>query len=165
MVEIWKPIKNFETYYEISNLGNVKSNKYISKILKPFKNSKGYLYVNLINNRKRKTISIHRLVALTFISNPENKPQINHKDCNKLNNCVSNLEWCNNSENTKHAYDNQLRFSTGYKIIQYDLNYNKLNEFKSMLEASNITNISYNGIRLCCLQKRKTSGGYIWKFM
>jgi len=102
MQEIWKDIKGYEGLYQISNYGNVKriatykySHKlkktiliHIPKYLKKNKSRKGYEFVTLCNNTKRKTWSVHRLVAQAFIPNPENKPQINHIDCNKQNNFV-----------------------------------------------------------------------------
>jgi len=96
-MEIWKII--FDGNYEISNFGNIKSNKYkIPKLLKPDKSS-GYFRVRINNN----WFSIHRLVAMAFIPNPENKPQVNHKDENKLNNIVSNLDWVTHRENIEYS--------------------------------------------------------------
>lgn len=109
MEELWKDIEGFEGLYQVSNLGNVKSLKR-NIILKPgivaYKKTKenGYYIVNL----KSKPFYIHRLVAEAFIPNPENKPQINHIDCNKRNNNVKNLEWVTREENIQHAYKNNL---------------------------------------------------------
>lgn len=108
MSEIWKPINGFEDRYLISNLGNVKSlhnnKKRRDKILKPTLSGKKYLAVELIINRERKCITIHRLVALAFIPNddPVNKSQVNHIDGNKLNNRWDNLEWSTMAENLLH---------------------------------------------------------------
>ena len=115
--EIWKEVKEFESAYEISNLGKVKSLKRFKKhwkgglsivhekILKMSINSKGYFNVDLSCDEKYlKSVDVHRLVALHFIPNPENKPYVNHIDGNKQNNNVSNLEWSTASENTKHAF-------------------------------------------------------------
>lgn len=118
--EIWKPIPNFEGLYEVSNLGRVKRlDKYINcrnykkrllkeKIMKPIRHRDGYNYVRLYNNKKIKIVSVHRLVAETFISNLENKSQINHIDGNKTNNNVNNLEWVTPKENIQHAIKNGL---------------------------------------------------------
>lgn len=119
MKEIWKPIKDFEGSYEISNLGRVKSlsrprslnqQHIITKeiILKHGINNNGYYYVNLCKNKKSCLKTIHRLVGLAFIPNPLNKPKINHKDTIKTNNYKNNLEWCTQKENIKHAIENDL---------------------------------------------------------
>lgn len=103
MEEIWKEIPGYEKKYKVSNLGNVYSNKH-KRILKPYKVRKGYLRVDLFDSKfVRKHQKVHRLVAMAFIPNPDNKPQINHIDGNSANNCVTNLEWCTNDENQKHA--------------------------------------------------------------
>lgn len=110
--EIWKKIKTHPTYL-VSNLGGIKNTAYNKeRILKPSKNDQGYLVVDLFNdncNRRRKNHKVHRLVAELFIPNPENKLEVNHKDGNKQNNKVDNLEWATKSENTKHAYRIGLR--------------------------------------------------------
>ena len=113
MKEVWKDIKDYEGKYQISNLGRVRSLIYKNnangkiysriKILKAFKDNKGYKRIYL-KMWKRKNAQIHRLVAQAFIENPNNKPQINHKDKNKENNNVNNLEWVTNSENQLHRY-------------------------------------------------------------
>lgn len=120
MVEVWKDIKGYEGLYQISDVGRVKSlDQYIKckknnkrlikgKILKTYINENGYEWVRLYNNTKRKIYRVHRLVAEAFIDNPENKPCVNHKDGNKENNKLDNLEWCTHSENMKHAFQNKL---------------------------------------------------------
>lgn len=103
MNEIWKSIDGF---YEVSNLGRVKSPNGIRKLsLTP----DGYQRIRLIHNGVDKTVRVHRLVAEAFIPNPENKETVNHKDGNKLNNCVDNLEWMDRHEQLQHAYDNGLK--------------------------------------------------------
>lgn len=108
--EIWKPIIGYEDHYEISNLGrlmslNYRGSKY-KHILKTNINKNGYEHVRLNVNKVGVNKKIHRLVSEAFIKNPENKPCINHKDSNKCNNNVNNLEWCTHSENTIHAFKN-----------------------------------------------------------
>lgn len=140
MNEVWKDVKGYENLYQISNLGRLKSlskkgnykNEYIRKTLTDIK---GYSVCNLVKDKKYKYVRIHRLVAQAFIPNLENKPQVNHKDGNKQNNCVNNLEWCTNSENQLHAIKMGLRknenISKGRKkeINQYDLNGNYITFF------------------------------------
>lgn len=121
MNEIWKNlkyVKGYEKYsqYEISSYGRIRSldvtypngKRKIGKIKKIRLNEKGYCVTTLSLNNKSKTVRIHRLVALAFIPNPENKPEVNHKDGNKENNHVDNLEWVTRKENMKHAYENRL---------------------------------------------------------
>jgi hypothetical protein len=108
--EIFKPIVEFNGAYHVSNFGNIKTfnwrNTGREAIIKPAKDKKGYLRVGLILNGKLVTRKVHRLVGITFIPNPENKPQINHKDTIKANNFEYNLEWATNSENQIHAIKN-----------------------------------------------------------
>lgn len=161
MKEIYKDI-DFLIGYQISNLGNIRNSK--QKQLKPFKNSKGYLYVNPSVSGKRKTIAIHILVALLFVDNPENKPQINHKDGNKENNISTNLEWVDNSENVKHAYKTGLNNGSSLKVNQHDLNHNYINTYPSISDAANENNLSATSLWKCCNNKRKTSGNFIWEY-
>lgn len=111
MIEIWKDIEGYEGLYQISNLGNVKSLNYnhtgLEKRLKPQKSNKGYLRIELCKNGKKKKFSIHELVADTFIENPNNLPCVNHKDENKINNNVENLEHCTYSYN--NTYGNRIK--------------------------------------------------------
>lgn len=120
MIEEWKPIKGYEGFYEVSNTGKVRSvNRelvkpngisyhYKSVVLKQRDNGNGYLIVCLRKRCSHKNKYIHRLVAEAFIPNPENKSEINHKDGNKTNNVISNLEWCTRSQNAQHGFDNGL---------------------------------------------------------
>ena len=103
-MEKWRDIPGYEGFYQGSDLGNVRSIRF-NKIrnMKSW-DSHGYRAVELCMNNNRYTVGIHRLVALTFIPNPENKPEVNHKDRNKSNNNVENLEWVTQSENVAHAY-------------------------------------------------------------
>lgn len=120
MEEIWKPVSGYEGFYEVSNLGRIKSLRrdvaipnsklgtvgyrtYPERIKPCVENRRGYYQVTLSKETKHRTLSVHRLVALAFIPNPDNKPYVNHIDGNKKNNCVSNLEWCTASENNWHA--------------------------------------------------------------
>ena len=105
--EQWRPVVGYEGLYEVSNYGRVKTLfKGVSKIRKPvFTNKPGYFGVNLYKENVSRLIRIHVLVARAFVPNPENKPVVNHKDANKRNNQVSNLEWVTQSENLRHAYD------------------------------------------------------------
>lgn len=174
--EIWKDIPNYDGLYQASNLGRIKSiermrfdnhNLLEEKILKPAIQENGYCRIGLQKNNKRKSYQVHRLVALTFIPNLENKRTVNHIDGNKLNNNVNNLEWATDSENLKHAYDNHL-FKTipGWKnrkkIYQYDLQDNLIKEWESITIAENETGIT--NISRCCLSNYRTAGNFKWKY-
>ena len=102
----WKLIEGFDRIYSVSNYGEVRNNK-TGRLMKPRKNEKGYLHIGLTTNGKQKNMRVHRLVAQAFIPNPENKLQVNHIDFNRENNCVSNLEWVTNQENTQYSVCNR----------------------------------------------------------
>jgi hypothetical protein len=110
---MWKDVVGFEHLYEVSDEGLVR-NKHTKRLKSQTENEKGYLRVTLKHGQKRVRSFVHRVVGKAFIPNPENKPQINHKDCNPKNNRVSNLEWCTPEENIKHATENN-RMGLGKK--------------------------------------------------
>lgn len=175
MKEVWKDIKDYEGLYQVSNLGRIKSlsrfhytgwgkNKgYIKKekILKPRYDKKGYQMVVLYKNGIGKNFKVHRLVAEAFIPNPNNLPQINHKDEIKRNNIFTNLDWCDCKYNNN--YGNHKTFGNK-KVIMLDKNNNKINIFDSINEASKKTNIIATSIGKCCNKKQKTAGGYVWEY-
>lgn len=124
-MEVWKPVKEYN--YEVSSLGRVR-NTSNNKILSLFdKNRMGYYRVILFKDGQRKRHFVHRLVAETFLENLENKPQVNHKDGNKQNNRLENLEWSTNSENQLHSYyvlKNKTGFAYGFGIPSFKINKN-----------------------------------------
>ena len=179
MIEVWIDIKGYEELYQISNMGRVRRKakmvnvgiKNVKKafkqemILKPLKLTKGYLGAVLYDkNSKGKTYKIHRLVATAFIPNPNNLPQVNHIDGNKENNNVNNLEWCNQKKNMQHSYKIGLRRNIVKPINQYDKNGNFIKKWDSIMQAERYLKISNTNISACCLGKKKSAGGYIWKF-
>ena len=119
-VEVWKSVVGFEDSYQVSDLGRVRSvdrlvfktngrqQFFKGRVLSLTKNACGYPQMILHTNGKPRSVRVHRLIALAFIPNPENKPDVNHKDGVKTNNVLANLEWSTTSENVKHAYDNGL---------------------------------------------------------
>lgn len=170
--EIWKPIEGYEGLYDVSSLGNIK-NIITYRILKPVRNGYGYLRVFLRKNNKTFTLKVHRLVALAFIPNPKNKPQINHKNGIKSDNKVSNLEWSTAKENSKHSFKilknnyilNKVNGRLPSKsIIQYDLNNNFIKKWPSLKNASEFLNINIGSLHGILNGIGKTCGGFIWKY-
>ena len=102
MKEVWMDIPMYTGIYEVSTLGRVRS-KITNEFAKPFKNEKGYLIVKIYLNGQMKNERVHRLVALTFIPNPNNYPQVNHIDYDRTNNRIDNLEWCTDEQNVQHS--------------------------------------------------------------
>lgn len=134
MTEVIKNIKGFEDRYTISNLGIVRS-KLTNIIMKPSITKFGYARINLRykNSRKFKSFFIHRLVAQNFLENPNNYKEINHIDCNKLNNCIENLEWCDRSYNVKYSYSNGNKCQKGINNGNHKLNIQQINEIKQLI--------------------------------
>lgn len=122
--------------------------------------------MRLTKDGKAKTFSVNRLVALMFVPNDLGKPEVNHKDTNKLNNHASNLEWCTTKENIQHAYKNGLRDNSWNmkKTLQYDKQGNFIKEWKSATEAGLQLKINIGHISDCCRRDRNTAGGYIWRY-
>lgn len=147
--------KNCEGY-RITKDGRIWSDKSNKFLLSRMCN--GYKVLTLLCN---KNISLHRLVAITFISNPENKPYVNHINSDKTDNRVENLEWVTQKENCQaHGKD----ISHPKKVIQYDLNGKELNKFNSLKEAGKYIGYSASSISKAVLNINKTAGGYIWKY-
>lgn len=158
--------------YTITDDGHVFSLNYNNtgkKVeLKRFVDNRGYYAVNLSMGArgKKRLVEIHRLVAEHFLPNPDNLPQVNHKDANKLNPDVNNLEWCTQSHNINHAYNNNLITKTSKAVIQYDLNTGEtINIFNSARDIERELGISDTAISLCCNGKMKSCKGYGWKFV
>ena len=161
--EIWKDIKGFEGLYQISSLGQVKSLRR-NKILKPKKHRCGYLIIDLCNIGE-KTKYIHRLVAEAFIPNPHNLTQVNHKNENKKDNNVENLEWCSPQYNS--TYGTRLeRFSNSKKkvVLQFDLDNNFIKEWKSAVDIQKETGFEKGSIGRCCRNQQYQAYGYIWRY-
>lgn len=155
-LNMWKTI--FERY-EVSNLGEVR-NKFTHRTLSTYMNG-GYKCVCLFLNGRDKQCRVHRLVAEAFIPNEENKPQINHKNGNKTDNRVENLEWATNSENIRHRY-----YSLGLGLMRKVKCVETGIVYRSQKEAERFTGINASNIGSCCLHRPKyyTAGGYHWEF-
>lgn len=159
MIEQWKTIFDYPDY-EVSNLGRVRSLKFgKEKLLNPGINKYGYINVNLCKNGEAKNHKVHRLVAQAFIPNPNNYPEVNHKDENKQNNCVDNLEWCTSQYN--HDY------SQSKQVGQFDLNGNLIKVWKSVSEIEKQLEFDQGLISRCCLGNKSyyTAYGYIWRYI
>ena len=179
--EIWRTaIVNGETWenYQVSNFGQILSLNYNrsgkSKLLKLGKNTQGYLQVQLSKNGKRKTFRVNRLVAETFISNPDNLPEVNHKDEDKTNNSVENLEWVTKKENCNHGTRNERIGKTNSKVQKNDPNKSKLvlqftldgefiREWESTRECGR-NGFEHSNVAACCRGKRKSHKGFIFKY-
>lgn len=168
-MEEWKPVEGYEWLYQVSSIGRVKSLKFNrtweEKLLKG-RIWNWYLRVCLYKDLLHKNITIHRLIALTFIKNPEKKSCVNHINWIKTDNRVENLEWVTNKENTKHAFDNFLMDwqTNARKVYQYTLGLEFIQEFSSASSASRITGIHISWITACCRWEYKTSWWFIWKY-
>ena len=161
-VETFVKIEGFEKY-EVSNLGKVRNIK-SGRMLKPHLNHNGYLKHHLYRHDKQKELFLHRILAIAFIDNPGKKPQVNHIDENKLNNDLSNLEWCTGRENLVHGTrTKRVAEKLSKKVIQLDLNDSVLNEFESMVQAEQETGVSRRNISSCCNGKRKSAGRFKWR--
>ncbi len=158
IMEIWKDVPGFEGKYQISNLGRVKSFKRNCKgIIKTLSITvHGYNDICLWVNNKRRHHSVHRLVLLAFIPNPENKPCANHINGIKTDNRIENLGWITYSENEKHSYRILGKQQPKKPVAQYDLNGILLNTFESALAAAKYINGSQGAISNNCNDKQKT---------
>lgn len=163
--EIWKDIKGWEGLYQVSSHGRVKSfRKKEPRLLSTCIGIHGYCVVLLHDgNGHRKNERVHRLVAQTFIPNPNNYPYINHKDEDKTNNHVENLEWCTAEYNSNFGTcKSRIGNSNSRPILKYDLEGNFIREYKSMSEAERIEGINHASICICCSGKVSYQCGYIW---
>lgn len=171
--EIWKKIPGYPEY-EASTFGRIRSINRITKrdshttrkiagrILSPARRSiEGYLQVNLSRNGKSKVFLIHRLIALTFISNPNNYPEVNHKDENKANNNVNNLEWCTRKYNMNY---NSLPSKRYKKVLKFDDQNHLMCEYKSVKDAAACNNLSKGTISGYCRGNHKDPKNFKWKF-
>ena len=161
MTEEWKVIEK-TLNYEISNCGEVR-NKTTKKILKS-QLLNGYLGITLKTNNKKTLSKIHRLVATQFLICPDETYVVNHKDGNKTNNHVENLEWISQSENVKHAFRLGLNKGKKNKVYQYTLDNVFIREYNSPIDVENETGIPRTRILDVCEGKARKTGGYIWKY-
>lgn len=180
MKELWKDIKGYEGYYQVSNLGRVRSvdrwvansgdtKKFLKgRIRKLNYLNNGYLVAHLLKEGKSEPYYVHRLVAEAFIPNPDNLPIINHKDEVKTNNHVDNLEWCTYSYNSNYgtAIERARKNNEGRckKVYQYNLDGEFIREWESAMEVERQLGYSDSSIVDCCKGKSKTAYKHIWSF-
>lgn len=162
---MWKDIENYEGLYQVNELGEVKSK---GRILKPRPNGVGYFQVALYKNGIRKDFYVHRLVAKAFIPNPDNLPEVNHKDENKSNNTVENLEWCSAEYNINYGSHNErMAFTMSNKYNVYD-KFNKLIVsnatfkilFQTLKHSAKTLKSFRNSLVMCAKGKRRRAYGY-----
>ena len=162
--EYWKPVVGYEGLYEVSNWGRVKSLKFGKERILKQSIRHGYYIVCLSKNGIVKSYYVHRLVAEVFLPNPNNYKEVNHKDENKTNNVVTNLEWCDRLYNVRYGTGIERRSKTQSKtVLQYDLNGNLIKEWKSVAECG-INGYNYGNVAACCRGELKTYKGFIWRY-
>ena len=162
---MWKKFiyEGQETDYSVSTEGEVR--KDTTNYILSQSSQQDYKFVGLIINGKKKRMRVHRMVALTFIDNPDNKPYVNHINGNRSDNNVENLEWVTPSENTQHAVDTGL-FKSGRAraVVQYNLNGEQMATFESASEAARQTGGSQSKITMCCRRQRDSANDYQWRY-
>lgn len=163
MAEIWKAIKGFENYYEVSTFGNVRNSKN-GRLRKPKETRDGYLQVCLYVESKMTTKYIHRLVAETFIHNPENKPQVNHINEIKLDNRILNLEWTTAKENSNFGTRTQRMAESRSKPIYVIYRDNTYEEYHSITIAAKELGLWKGDIWRVLNGQRKTTGGLRFEY-
>ena len=194
MEEIWKDIKGYEGLYQVSNLGQIKrisrkkfgrgaKGNTVERILKQEVCNSGYLRVTLYYSGTAKRYLVHRIVGTAFAPNPDNFPEINHKDENKVNNTAENLEWCTSKYNSNYgtAKERALKnrdiakqvANTDYNAIakktskrdkQLSQDGSLIRVWESQIQASRELGVRQGGISNCCVGRKETAGGYRWEY-
>lgn len=167
-MEEWKEIEGYPNYM-VSSLGRVKSLNYRrtgkDKILNGRKNKDGYLQLNLCKDGKIKMFSAHRLVAQSFLDNPDNLCEINHIDEDKTNNKVENLEWCNRKQNCNHRSRNErIAKSHSKPILQFNKEGDFIRKWESTTQVKRELGFNQGNISSCCKGKLKLTRGYKWGY-
>lgn len=160
----WRDIIGYEGLYKVSDGGDIKSIK-SNKILSPDINQDGYKRIVLYKNKTRKHYSVHRLVAEAFIPNPDNLKEVNHKDEDKTNNTVGNLEWVSSKDNCNYGTRNRkIALSKNKPVLQLSLEGDFIKEWESANEVARVLGYSQSNICNCCNNKRKTAYKFKWTY-
>ena len=160
--EEWRDVLEFEELYQVSNFGNVRTVKNGEAEMSQQENRNGYMTVHLRNKGVERRAMVHRLVAEAFIPNPDELRDVNHKNGDKSDNRVENLEWVSHSDNMAHSF-RELGKNVRH-IVQLDLDNNFIERWNSIIEASEATGICRTDIGECCRGNRKHTKGYKWKY-
>jgi hypothetical protein len=168
-MEVWRDIEGYEGLYQVSNLGRIKSLNYnkkgVERIMKVCKDKKGYIVCGLSKNKNLKTFKVHRLVASAFLSNPNNLPQINHKDEDKTNNRVENIEYCNNDYNRNYGTRNKRASASCRKpILQFTKEDVFIRKWDGAIEVEKELGFDNSSITKCCKGKQKSAYGFVWMY-
>ena len=166
--EVWKDVKGFEGLYEVSCRGMVRGMKRQGThggVLRPHLSTKGYMLVDLCKDGKAKSFLLHRLVAEAFLENPKQLPCINHKDEDKLNNFVENLEWCNQSYNNSYGTVRERRAKTRGRPCKGVWPDGTTKIYENCADAGRDLGLSQGSIWGCCNGRWKTSGGAKWSYI
>lgn len=161
--EEWRQVVEHSNY-EVNQFGEIR-HKQRKHILKPRSNNGGYQYVNFKVDGKNTNFAVHRIVANAFIPNPNGYTEVNHKDYDRTNNCVENLEWVTSSQNKSHAFQKkENKEIRGKAVIQFDKQGAYITTYTSVSEAAEVLECTVGAISNCCLGRTKTSQGYRWSF-
>ena len=162
-MEIWKDVVGFEGLYKVSNLGNVKGQKGVLKISTQ---TNGYKYVTLHKEGRQHHSLVHRLVAFSFLPNPNGCPEVNHKSEDKSDNSVNNLEWCSHKYNHNYGTGHKRAAEKqGRKVAQLTLDGEVVKIHDSVRQAAKSVNKSHKDIYNVCNGLRHTSSGYRWEYV
>ena len=181
-VEVWRSVMGYMDLYEVSNLGRVRSldrdcvqvfhngrvqsRRIKGCILRFETNNTGYLAVQLLNSGKRKRFLVHRLVAEAFVPNPNNLPEVNHKDECKTNNCADNLEWCNGKYNSNFGTGKwRMSYGRRKRVEQLTLDGQHVAYYSGAREAARLTGFKQGNISSVCRGEKPQMYGYKWKYV
>lgn len=167
--EVWKNIEGYNGIYQVSDYGNVRSTNYkmtqTTRNLKQFHDGRAYMKVKLCRYGQERTVAVHRLVATTFLENPDGKEEVNHIDGNTLNNNLSNLEWVTPKENMKHAYRiGHITIPKIREVDQYSIDGKFIKHWVNIRTAAITLGVDPSAITKCCRGRLKKTGGFVWRY-